>query len=73
MNSKRLDERLIDPNRQSATARLTSRQVPHETNSYLPLVAALLDNNSAAPFPLRLSLLDTSYRRREIVIPVELS
>lgn len=72
MQNKRLDERLINPDRQIATARLTSRQVSHETNSYLPLVAALLENNSAAPFPLRLSLLDTSYRLQEVSLPIEL-
>lgn len=71
MHNKQLDERLIHPDRQTATGRLTSRQVSHETNSYLPLVAALLENNSEAPFPLRLSLLDTSYRLREISLPID--
>lgn len=71
--SQQLDRRLIDPDYQRGTARLTARHVTHATNSYLPPVQALLDNNADAPFPLRLSLLDTSYRRREITLPVELS
>jgi hypothetical protein len=70
MLNKQLDQRWIQP--PSATARLTARQVPHETNSYLPLVVALLERNAAKPFPLRLTLLDTSYRRQEITLPIEL-
>jgi hypothetical protein len=73
MNNKKLDERLIQVETQTATGRLTSRQVRHETNSYLPVVAALLENNPESPFPLRLSLLDTSYRLREISLPIELT
>lgn len=72
MDNKRLDQRLLHTD-SHATARLTRRQVPHATNSYLPLVAALLENNADAPFPLRLTLLDTTYRRREISLPIDLS
>lgn len=54
-------------------SRTTSRQVSKQTNSYLPMVADTLNSNAAAPFPPRLRLLDTSYRQREVSLPIEIS
>lgn len=53
-------------------SRVTSRHVQKQTNSYLPMVADTLGNNASAPFPPRLRLLDTSYRVREISLPIEI-
>lgn len=59
--------------REGSQSRITGRQVSKRTNSYLPLVADTLGSNAEAPFPPRLRLLDTSYRVREVSLPIEIS